>query len=942
MIKNPIPVFVRKLAVVLFVAFIFFGFSTKVHAAACGSGPFYVSSSTGSDSNNGTSPSTPWAHHPWDSNRTGNAACTLAPGNTVYMYGGDTWYNGNFTTAQSGTSGNPITTTTLPGFGSATLPVISAGKLLNGTWTFVSGTTYSIALTSQTNMVYNGSVKLTLGTGSGSLTSGQWYWASSVLYVNIGSNPTGGTIVASQNNYAIDVVNDYTVFNGIAAQMSNFTVAGANIFVNGEIHTQILNSNFSRSLVYGVYWFNTNDSGGSPTDSLISNNTIDATDIAGAGIAINAANTGTVSNNTITNSATSGTGEKGIYLKAVSSNWQIFGNTSNGGLEGIDLENSNSNNVYQNIVENNGYGSYPSTSTGDGILLKFSDSSNRVYQNDIEGNTRGVSLSLNGGTGDNWIYDNKVLNDHINDIDNQSSIAPSALPTLIFNNTVRHNPALDDSAGYTGHGIDVQGTGTNTVIENNTISIWCLLSDNCQGIAIAGTYANIALDNNNYFQAVAGATVGQDNGFEYTNLFNWLTAISSDSGITTKDTHSLSTDPLFVSSSNYNLTASSPLIDAGTAFAGVTTDILGNPIYGNPDIGGYEYQPPHNMATADTVDIGAGARIYGDGKFRDLGTTSGSAAHLKIAPQGGTFTTYSSTAARPAWLDVTSITNWTSSHKTWTESNAQSSNMVTDHTVGDLVANANYTITVTGATSANISGINGTTCVNAVCESNSSGVLSFEYNGGYSTHTFDMQQNTYTVGGTITGLSGTVVLQNNAGDNLSLSTNTSFHFLTPLNDAATYAVTVLTQPAFQTCSVSNGSGTLSGANASNVSIACTNNGSTVGVVSGGKSFLPLPFITPTSTTASPATAPLSIATVPSPLTSKPAVYDFGTTTLKLGSTGKYVKALQHYLNDTLHLNLAIDGKLGPKTIVVIKQWQKAHHLTSDGLVGSHTKALMNS
>ena len=69
-------------------------------------------------------------------------------------------------------------------------------------------------------------------------------------------------------------------------------------------------------------------------------------------------------------------------------------------------------------------------------------------------------------------------------------------------------------------------------------------------------------------------------------------------------------------------------------------------------------------------------------------------------------------------------------------------------------------------------------------------------------------------------------------------------------------------------------------------------------------------------------------------------YNFGFTTLRLGSQGAAVKELQRYLNDKLHLGLVLDGKLGPKTILVIKQWQKNHNLVPDGLVGPRTKAMM--
>lgn len=71
-------------------------------------------------------------------------------------------------------------------------------------------------------------------------------------------------------------------------------------------------------------------------------------------------------------------------------------------------------------------------------------------------------------------------------------------------------------------------------------------------------------------------------------------------------------------------------------------------------------------------------------------------------------------------------------------------------------------------------------------------------------------------------------------------------------------------------------------------------------------------------------------------------YNFGTVTLKNGSRGDAVKELQRFLNNVLNLGLVVDGKLGPKTIAVIKVWQKAHGLVPDGLIGPKTKAMMNA
>ena len=79
---------------------------------------------------------------------------------------------------------------------------------------------------------------------------------------------------------------------------------------------------------------------------------------------------------------------------------------------------------------------------------------------------------------------------------------------------------------------------------------------------------------------------------------------------------------------------------------------------------------------------------------------------------------------------------------------------------------------------------------------------------------------TYTVGGTVSGLTGTgLVLQNNVGDNLAVAANGVISFATPVGGGAPYAVSVLTQPVGQTCSVQNGSGTANAA-VSNVAVTC--------------------------------------------------------------------------------------------------------------------------
>ncbi|MGZ6076230.1 MAG: hypothetical protein ACXWK6_00350, partial [Myxococcaceae bacterium] len=87
----------------------------------------------------------------------------------------------------------------------------------------------------------------------------------------------------------------------------------------------------------------------------------------------------------------------------------------------------------------------------------------------------------------------------------------------------------------------------------------------------------------------------------------------------------------------------------------------------------------------------------------------------------------------------------------------------------------------------------------------------------------------YTIGGSVTGLSGAgLVLRNNGGDNLPLSANGAFTFSTALASGSAYSVTVFSQPTGQTCTVSNGAGTVGSANITDVAVNCVTPRFTVG------------------------------------------------------------------------------------------------------------------
>ncbi|WP_131762485.1 hypothetical protein [Legionella jamestowniensis] len=107
------------------------------------------------------------------------------------------------------------------------------------------------------------------------------------------------------------------------------------------------------------------------------------------------------------------------------------------------------------------------------------------------------------------------------------------------------------------------------------------------------------------------------------------------------------------------------------------------------------------------------------------------------------------------------------------------------------------------------------------CTPDANGYCLFAVNGQTPTEITVNSTSIYTVGGRITGLAGSVTLQNNGRDSLTQATDGRFTFTIPLASGSTYNVTVSSQPATQTCTVSNGTGTVTGSNVTNVQVVCS-------------------------------------------------------------------------------------------------------------------------
>jgi len=272
----------------------------------------------------------------------------------------------------------------------------------------------------------------------------------------------------------------------------------------------------------------------------------------------------------------------------------------------------------------------------------------------------------------------------------------------VYNNTIYGNTT----------GLLVNVFANNSIVKNNIFS---------------GNTTDISL---NLFNSLVNFNASNN---------NWSGVVDSDWTNTYKgNSNQASTTPLLADAAgrNFRLQKLSPNIDTGTSISGITTDILGNPIYGTPDLGAYEYQPPYIIGTHQ-INTSGNTRLYSDGKYRYTNATSTNiTADITIRPQGGW-----GGGDYSQYMDLT-IDTWSTTgdqNKQWTATSSIATTTVT--TIGDLLANTYYQFKIDGTASS--TAVTGSTCnASGACQSDSSGNLTFNYIGGYSTHTFALERDT--------------------------------------------------------------------------------------------------------------------------------------------------------------------------------------------------------
>jgi hypothetical protein len=159
--------------------------------------------------------------------------------------------------------------------------------------------------------------------------------------------------------------------------------------------------------------------------------------------------------------------------------------------------------------------------------------------------------------------------------------------------------------------------------------------------------------------------------------------------------------------------------------------------------------------------------------------------------------------------------------------------------------------------------------------------------------------------------------------------------ITGLTNGASYTFTVTATNSNGTSASSSPSNAVTPG--STLSYPCPNGGG-LGLVNEADKPKPVQPIVPQSPPTTINT--ILVINVP-PVTTEETHCNIGNITLRRGSLGDSVKELQKFLNEKLNIALIIDGIFGPKTFIAVKQWQSAHGLVADGIVGVQTRKMIS-
>lgn len=490
--------------------------------------------------------------------------------------------------------------------------------------------------------------------------------------------------------------------------------------------------------------------------------------------------------------------------------------------------------------------------TNGGAIFATNDSNLTVKRSLFANNTskRGAGVRLHTGSITNSTFTGNTVTDY------GSAIFIKSGAVTLANNTIVDNTAVNWGA--------VHGSSSPVVTMDANLMMNNFSSDdgfniNCSKLDTWIDGQNMVHANHNYADTNDGNStldchlVGNNNLLSQTTPLANVLATLADNDCGSEITSKAGAQACV---HTRMLVANSPAINVGSNVTNAPNDQRGNGfdrvMSGQADIGAVEY-PAFYVIGGELFGLGAGKSV----KLQLNG------AEILTHNQNGSFT-FSTQVAHNNSYSVTVHTPPAGQNCTVSNGSGTATANVTNITVNCVdVAPTTYSI------GGSITGLGAGKTV--VLQNNGSDDLTRTSNGGFTFATEVNENSNYavtvktqpvgqscevtnstgiatadvsnvqvactdlpkfTIGGTVYGLtSGTVVLQNNAGNDLSVSSGGSgaFTFSEAIFDGSAYAVTVKDQPGGGlSCAVSNGSGTVAGANVTNVTITCSSGPFSVG------------------------------------------------------------------------------------------------------------------
>lgn len=431
---------------------------------------------------------------------------------------------------------------------------------------------------------------------------GKWFWDSEtdVLYVYSTTDPSGNIELGQRSTLVNLGAHKYITFKNVTIQHSNGNavrgIGGGNLTFSGcTVQKNALNGIFISNSSNLTFDSNTVTDNGLLRDVYEDGN--------GNGVKVLTTIAG-ISNMTFINNDVSYSGAYNTVFRTADAaprmkNVTIHGNSfDNARGAGLYIQMTDSVDIYNNTFDSNGDADTPEEDYAIGVQ---SCSNVNIYQNTIEntmGNASAIEvytdeLAVNGPAHNVKIFRNSFSGSEHRTISITGYGNNSHQNLEIYSNVITGSVSLP--IALLG---DDSGTRDTVNIFNNTFY------GNAGGILYIHKDWPVVLKNNIFYSdisysvvhlsTVEGFLTTSNNLYVRTNggtLVNYRGTYTSAT-ITDFEPSAQKTDPLFTDTANrdFTLQAGSPAINAGVD-VGLTTDILGNPIVGAPDIGCYEYQP---------------------------------------------------------------------------------------------------------------------------------------------------------------------------------------------------------------------------------------------------------------------------------------------------------------------------------------------------------------